>query len=215
MTKKLLLLGATGQTGSHILPMALEKGLHVRCYVRSPDKIPAEHRDNDAVEVVQGDFSDTAAVEAAVEGMDVIICVGGGPSNLVPGVMLGVAEALMKGMRAHGVKRLVYQAGAFSPEPGKQNPFMTRWFLRPLLGRMFGITKLFEENDAVMAMVSQADDLDWTFTRPGQIEDNPSTGELEASDAMSSKCTFVDLAKLNLDIALSDQHVRAFPYVNY
>ncbi len=216
MSDLLVLYGATGQTGRHILPLALEQGLRVRCYVRSPDKIPAEHREHESVEIVQGTFEDTAGVSAAIEGAQLVICVGGGPSTYKAGLMVDVAKAIVAGMNEHGCKRLVYQAGAFSPEPGQQNPFFVRWFLRPMLGTMFGITGMLHDNDQLMAWVKDnAPDLDWTFTRPGQIVEAESMGELKVSDQMSSKCTFADLAKLDLQIATSGSHRHGFPYVNY
>ena len=216
MPKTLTLYGATGQTGSLVLPMALEAGLRVRCYVRSPDKLLAEHRNHDQVEVLQGDFENPGCVRAAVEGADHVICVGGGPATFKPGLMQNTVKAIVKGMRDHGVKRLIFQSGAFSPAPGTQNPLFVRVFLRPLLGRIFGIRGMFAENDAIMAYLdADAKDLDWTCTRPGQIEDKPSKGELKTSDTMSGPCTFVDLARLNLKLAQGGDHLRSCPYVNY
>ncbi len=215
MPKKLVLFGATGQTGRHVLPMAVEAGHDVRCYVRSPDKIPTELRDNAQVEIVQGEFNDSDAVAAAIEGADFVICVGGG-ITATPGLMVEVTKSIVAGMRQHGVKRFTYQAGAFSPAPGTQNPFFVGWILRPVLGTIFGISQMLHDNDTLMAVLADdAQDLDWTVTRPGQIVDEPSTGELKVSDDMSSKCTFVDLARLTLDLAQSNDHVRMFPYVNY
>jgi len=216
MSKLLVLYGATGATGSHILRMALEDGLRVRAYVRSPDKIPAELREHSALEVSQGDFTDADGVQAALEGADMVICAGGGPVGFQKGLMMGVVTNLIAGMRTHGVKRLVYQAGAFSPAPGTQNPLFVRWVLRPILGTIFGISAMLAENDEVMAYVAgEARDLNWTFTRPGQIVEEPSKGKLNVSDKMSTKCHFVDLARLNLDLVQSDEQIHQFPYVDY
>ena len=66
--------------------MAVHRRLHIRCFVRSPDKIPAEQRGASGVEVVEDNLWDSDAVAVALEGAQRVICVGGGPSNHQPGM---------------------------------------------------------------------------------------------------------------------------------
>ena len=217
MPQRLALFGSTGDTGGHTLRLALQDGLAVRAYARTPDKIPPELRAHERLEVVQGDFADAAAIQGAIEGADFVISMGGNaPASKKSHVMLALSQHLVAGMRAHGVKRLVYQAGAFSPAPGTQNPFFVRVVLRPLLGGAMGISGMLADNDALMQYLQdEATDLDWTVTRPGQIKDLPSKCALKPSEKLSGTCHFVDLARFSLDLAVSGEQRHRFPYLAY
>ena len=66
-----LVCGATGYVGGRLVPKLLEKGLSVRCLVRSPEKLRAfPWCDDDRLEVIEGNLNDTATVRKAAEGVD-------------------------------------------------------------------------------------------------------------------------------------------------
>ncbi|MEO0603942.1 MAG: NAD(P)H-binding protein, partial [Myxococcota bacterium] len=48
----LVVFGATGTTGSHVMRQALAQGMSVRAAVRSPDKLPADLVNEARLEVV-------------------------------------------------------------------------------------------------------------------------------------------------------------------
>lgn len=64
--RRVLVIGATGRTGRHVVTGLLERGITVRALVRTPmlAGLPAE------VEVVQGDLDDPASVASAAKGAD-------------------------------------------------------------------------------------------------------------------------------------------------
>ena len=53
----ILVTGATGTTGAHVVRALLERGQEVRVFVRDPDK--AAGLFGDAVELAIGDFADS------------------------------------------------------------------------------------------------------------------------------------------------------------
>ncbi|MEO1415115.1 MAG: NAD-dependent epimerase/dehydratase family protein [Bacteroidota bacterium] len=67
----ILLTGATGFLGNHILQHLLNKDLPVRVLVRNPDKRDLPWRD--LVEVYEGDIQDLLAVKQAMQGVDTVI----------------------------------------------------------------------------------------------------------------------------------------------
>ncbi|KAJ2938534.1 hypothetical protein O0L34_g13031 [Tuta absoluta] len=75
MVKKVVIFGATGNTGLCATEAAVQKGLQVRAFVRDPKKLPADLVDK--VEVFEGNVLEPDSVNDAIEGMDaVVICLG-------------------------------------------------------------------------------------------------------------------------------------------
>ena len=65
----ILVAGATGFVGSHLVPALLVRGHRVRCLSRDPGR--AAERLPSSAEVVRGDVHDLASLQAAMEGTDV------------------------------------------------------------------------------------------------------------------------------------------------
>lgn len=92
---KLLATGATGFTGSRVVPLLLENGFNVRCFVRETSdrsrlgKLP--------VEWVTGDLSDTEALTSALRGVDVLVNIAS--------LGFGHAESILSSAKEAGVKR--------------------------------------------------------------------------------------------------------------
>lgn len=75
------IIGATGRTGQEIVDQALQRGVDVTAFVRSPEKL--DH-DRHGLTVTQGDGRDTEQVRAALTATDfdaIVIAVSGGLKN--------------------------------------------------------------------------------------------------------------------------------------
>ncbi|WP_027077274.1 NAD(P)-dependent oxidoreductase [Maribacter antarcticus] len=68
---KLLLLGATGRTGKHVLNYALEKGYHVSCLARKPERLPTHHN----LSVFEGNPTNSVDLQKAMEGCKAVVSV--------------------------------------------------------------------------------------------------------------------------------------------
>lgn len=66
--RRALVTGATGYIGGLVVPRLLDQGQTVRVLTRSADKLPKEWKDR--VEVSEGDATERADLEAALEGVD-------------------------------------------------------------------------------------------------------------------------------------------------
>lgn len=71
MSKRCVVFGATGYLGTRLVPQLLAAGHSVRVLARTPEKLDgvAWH---DEAEIVQGDVSDRASVDRALDGQDVL-----------------------------------------------------------------------------------------------------------------------------------------------
>lgn len=111
-----LVTGATGYVGGRLIPELLEQGFTVRVLARSPEKL----RDIpwvDEVQIVVGDASDSAAVNAALKKVDVAYYL---LHSLQQGSQLEEAEISMARVFAAAasrqeVSRLVYLGGLVPP----------------------------------------------------------------------------------------------------
>ena len=63
-----LVAGATGFVGSHLVPALLAEGHSVRCLSRNPDR--ASSRLPAGAEIVRGDVHDAPSIAAELDGMD-------------------------------------------------------------------------------------------------------------------------------------------------
>lgn len=74
---KVLITGATGFLGSHVTDVFLENDCTVRALVRATSD--TRQLEGSGVECVVGSLSDTASIQRALKGMDVLVhCAGGG-----------------------------------------------------------------------------------------------------------------------------------------
>lgn len=76
---KLLIIGATGDTGSRLLRMAIQEGHEVTAFVRSADKLNAQltAASLTAPAVIIGDVFDQDSISSACHGQDVVINAAG------------------------------------------------------------------------------------------------------------------------------------------
>ena len=103
MTDPILVVGATGHVGSHIVRNLVEKGHHVRALVRRPDqKIDGCDA---GVEYVLGDLSDRQSLRRAVDGIHTVISTA---NAIVPS---GATQSV-KDMATQGYENLIEEAEA-------------------------------------------------------------------------------------------------------
>ena len=76
---KVLVFGASGATGYHVVSQGLANGHGITAFVRNPSKLKIAH---ERLRVWQGDVADAKHVEDAVQGQDAVISALGASSPL-------------------------------------------------------------------------------------------------------------------------------------
>jgi uncharacterized protein YbjT (DUF2867 family) len=78
---RVLVTGATGNVGGHVVSQLRERGASVRAFVRDPER--AAHRLGRDVELAVGDFADAASLRRALHGIDyVFLTSADGPDSV-------------------------------------------------------------------------------------------------------------------------------------
>ncbi len=187
---RIIVFGATGKTGRHVVTAALEQGHEVTAFGRSVDRIDIT---NDALHLHRGDALDPESVGGAVVGhQGVIVCLGstglGDKTTLTAGTK-NVVDAMVE----HGAKRLVVLSAAGVDDSWRQIPWSSRLLFRTMLRNVFA------DHHAQEKLVKQSS-LDWTIVRAAVLKDEPATGSYIASNtAKSTKINRADVAACLVD----------------
>lgn len=95
---KILVTGATGFTGSRVVPLLIQHGYEVRCLIRSTsDRAPLFPL---AVDWAIGDLSDVDSLIAAMSGMDGLVNIAS--------LGFGHAENILHAAKTTGIQRAVF-----------------------------------------------------------------------------------------------------------
>jgi len=210
MTQRILLFGATGETGSALLDQALDAGLHVRAAERD---FPSDFRTHERLETAEADLLDPGLADL-MDGVDWVISAVGlprDPRTLVnpPPLYSEGAVNMISGMRKAGVKRLITISAAFA-DPEATVPIWFKAATAPL-------DRIFRQMGEMERVLRVCDDIDWTAVRPGWLLSRERTGEFEtALDDLPQgtlRTRRPDLAQFMLECATEDRHVRERPFI--
>lgn len=162
---KLIIFGATGTVGRHVVEQALRQGHEVTAFTRDPLRVKYRHA---RLQVTQGDVTDHVAVAAAVAGQDaVIVTLGAGRKG---GVRAAGTAAIVAAMRRTGVRRLIVQSTLGA---GDSRANLNFWWKRIMFGLLLRPAYADHQQQERHVLGS---DLDWTIVRPGAFTDGPRTG---------------------------------------
>ncbi|MBC7879575.1 MAG: NAD(P)H-binding protein [Anaerolineales bacterium] len=95
---KVFVTGATGFTGSRVVPLLLKSGYEVRCLYRaSSDRSLLPHP---GIEWVLGDLSDSQSLSSAIEGADALVNIAS--------LGFGHADSIISAAKIAGVERAIF-----------------------------------------------------------------------------------------------------------
>jgi uncharacterized protein YbjT (DUF2867 family) len=196
---RILLLGATGHTGSHVLDLTLARGHQVTAFVRSPAKLGRAHA---SLQAVQGDPLDTKSLAAALARHDAVISTLG-PSareTLRPNTrMTDWGRSTVTAMKGAGVKRLaILSAALLFPIPGVGAAFV-KWLLRHHM----------RDLDVMEGLVRESG-LAWTIARPPRLVEAPDEAYRDEAGALPDGARVVSfraVAKFLVDAVDHGAHV--------
>lgn len=199
----LLVIGATGGTGQQLCLQALESGLHVRGLVRDSSKLPDSISSHSNFTAHQADLSQPDSLSTALENVTYVICVAGSPALWQAAGMTKVVETILQLMPEKGVKRFLYQAGAFCVTPGEKVPIPLK-IMKMVMVPMLGIRAAVKDNENALGVLWGNKAVEWCAVRPGKIVAGDSKGTLKEGTKGGVTVVYKDLAALELQMVQSD-----------
>lgn len=174
--RRVLVLGATGGTGRHVVQQAAATGLDLTLLVRSPAKLPETAR---SLRIVVGDvLTDSPVVRGAFAGQDAVISALGVGQSFKSGRLIARAAPLIIGaMREHGVRRLVFTSASGVGSTWQSTPFLPRLFVRTLLRDVYA-------DKAAGEQAIKDSDLDWTIVYPVGLTDGRRKGTARVGERL-------------------------------
>ncbi|HNP63179.1 MAG TPA: NAD(P)H-binding protein [Woeseiaceae bacterium] len=211
-TLDIVVYGATGDVGSHIVQEALDRGHHVTAVSRKPAQLEMRH---DKLTVVKGDLLDKESVTEIVAGKDVVIVsvrgVIGDSGAPQSALQFMAAEILVDALSQQGDRapRLLHVGGSGSleVEPGVRyaaklpRVFIPRGLEVEILGQILALE-----------FYRKVDDVKWTYvTPPKNFTNGPRTGvfRVGGDEALRDKRGRTRLSRADFAVALVDEAERA------
>jgi len=212
----LLVFGASGVTGTHVVAQGAERGLSILTVDRDEvsDRALRDGVRHQKADVLNDDLGDIVA-QIKPEG-GVISCLGVtfGPKTALspPPLYSEGTAAILEAMRAHGARRLaVISAALVEPDDG-----LPLWF-RSTIENV--LTNILDDMRAMERRVENEPDLDYSIARPGWLLDKPLTKTYKTREKFLPEGTIrtrnADLAHLLLTAVIDNQWVRAKPAIGH
>ena len=157
---KVLIFGATGGVGQHVLNMTLKKGYEVSVFVRSPEKLTVTEN----VTIIQGDAFNAQQVADAIKGQDVVMsCLGSSGGMKKSNELETMGKNIADGMVLHNVQRLVYcaSAGINREIPGLTGKMVMKLLENPLKDHRAALDYYLSKN------------ITYTIARPMGLKNDP------------------------------------------
>ena len=162
MSKKILLFGATGRTGQHVLSQALDSGFHVTAFVRNGAGL-AEWTDR--CRIVEGDIADCDALKHVMtEGFDAVLLTLGIYHKTEEAPLTDITAPILGAMKEAQITRLICMSSlGVGDSVGQGN-----WVVRAV--QRFNLPYVLKDKEKQEALIRESG-LDWTIIRPPQLLD--------------------------------------------
>ncbi len=162
---RILVLGATGRVGSHVVSLALRDNHHVTAVVRTPHKLNICH---DNLHIIKGDVTDKHNIKAAMINIDIVISAlsTDGTTTLTKSI-----PVILDAMTKENVKRII-TVGTAGILQSRLDPGLLRYQSSESRRTT---TFSAQEHHQVFELLKQSK-MDWTIVCPTYLPDGVYTG---------------------------------------
>ncbi|MCI4671495.1 MAG: SDR family oxidoreductase [Bacteroidia bacterium] len=165
---KVLVIGASGRLGSHLVDYSLEKGHEVTAFARNIENYPITH---DNLKLLRGDVLYPMLIESALGDHDIVLSVIGirkysGPITLLSRGINNIIQSMEKAQK----QRLITITGAGILQETENRMIMQTLSFPP------NLQNLSLDHKRVLDLLEESK-LDWTIVCPSFMHKGELTGE--------------------------------------
>nr|WSZ98179.1 SDR family oxidoreductase [Streptomyces sp. NBC_00857] len=175
---KLLILGATGPTGRHVVDLAVAAGDTVTVLARRPEALKGLAGQ---VTVIAGDATSQDDVAKAMTGQDAVIsALGRSTSVRADDLFTRAATAVTGAAKERGVSRLVWLSSFGVGDTFRSASVLQKAMYRTFLRNIYANKELSEKT-------IRSSGLDWTLVYPTMLTKNPAKGTYLVGERLPMK----------------------------
>ena len=206
--ERILIIGATGRTGRHLVAQALERGYAVTAFARDPSRLEVRHP---RLTIAQGDVLDRTSLDAAMPGHHAVVsALGHRRYWSLSRTHADGTRHLLEAMRRHGVRRLVCLTSLGLGDSAGRLGMPYNLLVIPLLLPIYFLDKASQER-----LIARSD-RDWIIVRPGSLNDaakreRVNTGQKVGSYLWTVRVSRANVADFMLNQLTSDTYLRSAP----
>lgn len=210
--RRLLVIGATGGTGQHLVAQALELGYEVTAFVRDPAKLRVTHPQ---LTIMRGDVLEAASVDAAMLGQDAVVSALGHRRLFSPSpIQSEGTRNVLAAMSKHKVQRFVCETAIGLGNSAGRMGLPGTFFVLPV------VLPIYLWDKARQEQLIAASDLEWVIVRPGILTQGAKRGAYRhglnvGSYLWPERIGRADVADFMLKQLSDDAYLRMAPGVNW
>lgn len=208
----LVIFGASGRTGNHLVRQAIGMGHDVTAFVRRSNKLSFSH---ERLRVIVGDARDRFNVDRAIHGAEAVITAIAPDLNDDEDTLPAIANVIFQSMKKHNVTRFVAMSDShvvlrphLNVSVGQR---VSQLFTLPSTARWLRISQKY------VTAISANQSLQWSIVRTHQLYDGNYTGEYIV-DTQNNKLNVsikrANAADFMLRIASNGKHINEMPIIS-
>ena len=208
---RIVIFGAGGRTGNHLVRHAIGLGHDVTAFGRKPKKLPLSH---ERMRVVVGDASDEFQVNRAIQGTEAVITAIAPGNTAAEELHAQMLQNILRSMERHNVKRVVALSDSFVlDETGLAEVLGKRvrhLFLTPSHARWLRVS-------AQYANCLRNSRLEWTLVCTHHLTDEPFDGHYSVETKhrnVNVRVSRANVADFLLRIAMNGSHIHEMPVIS-
>jgi putative NADH-flavin reductase len=208
----LVIFGASGRTGNHLVRQAIGMGHDVTAFVRRPSKLPFSH---ERLRVIVGDARDRFNVDRAIHHADAVITTIAPVADEPENTLATIVQTIMQSMQKHRVTRLVTLSDSYIVmHPHFKAPLGQRLgqiFTTPASARWLRIAQQYA------ITITSHTAINWSIVRTHQLNEGEFTGQYVV-DTQNRKLNVsikrANVADFMLRIAVNGNHIGEMPILS-
>lgn len=206
---KVVVLGASGRLGRHIVEGLLTRGHHVRAFIHTNNVLAKRAH----LEILRGDIHDENRVSESVDGVDVVLASLGSWGSPVQDIASCGMTHLVPAMKIRKIRRIVSVTGSAAYDEGEADsphPYLHQRHE----GMLRGAPGLLLDGEKHLAILRRSG-LDWTVVRAPVMQDGPRTRYTMTCDPPPPWTTipYRATATAMIDLAESNAWPQRAPFI--